>query len=59
MAIAKLKTGETLEMPNEELYDLIMEKPELLETVQSETPRQPRRSKEREAGSTVQHNILT
>jgi hypothetical protein len=53
MAIAKLKTGETVEVSNEELYELVMGDSPKLETFQSETPRQPRRSKQREATSAV------
>jgi hypothetical protein len=57
MATAKLKTGGTTEMSNEELYELIMSDSEKLDTFQSETPRQPRRNSQRETVSTVQNNI--
>ena len=53
MATAKLKTGEMVEVSNEELYELVMNDSEKLDTFQSETPRQPRRSKQREAASAV------
>lgn len=57
MAIAKLKTGEMVEMQNEELYELIMNDSERLDTFQSETPRQPRQNKQRETASAVPNNI--
>jgi hypothetical protein len=44
MGTAKLKTGGMVEMPNEERYELIMSDSEELDTFQSETLRQPRRS---------------
>jgi hypothetical protein len=44
MATAKLMTGEMVELPNEELYEMIMDDSDKLDAFQSETPRQPRRS---------------
>ena len=44
MAIAKSKNREIVEMPNEELFKLIMSDSEELDTFQSETPRKPKRS---------------
>jgi hypothetical protein len=57
MGTAKLKTGEMVELPNEELFELIMSDSEELDTFQSETPRQPRHSKQRETVSAVPDNI--
>jgi hypothetical protein len=57
MAIAKLKTGETVELPNEELYEMIMSDSDELDTFQSETPRQPRHGKQRETASAVPNNV--
>jgi hypothetical protein len=57
MGTAKLKTGEMVELPNEELYELIMSDSDELDTFQSETPRHPRHSKQLETVSAVPDNI--
>ncbi len=43
MAIAKLKTGETIELPFAEMQKFLAENPELLEKQQSKLPRNRRR----------------
>jgi hypothetical protein len=56
MGTAKLN-GEMVELPNEELYEMIMSDSEELDTFQSETRRQPRHGKQRETASAVPDNI--
>jgi hypothetical protein len=44
MAIAKLKTGETIELPFEEMLTFIAQNPDLIQEQHSETPLPKRRS---------------
>jgi hypothetical protein len=39
MAVAKLKTGETINLPFEEMQKFVADHPELIEKQQSELPR--------------------
>lgn len=57
MATAKLKTGETIELPFDELCQLTMQNPDSLETYQSQRPRLKRRSQKVPAQSVVQDNF--
>jgi hypothetical protein len=45
MTIAKLKTGEMVELPFEEMQQFVAENPELIEKQQSQLPRRRQYSK--------------
>lgn len=45
MATAKLKTGETIELPFEEMQQFVAENPELIEKQPSQMPRRRQYSK--------------